>query len=194
MNDYCNGIAYATGYFSADAKEKYLVVRNLNKWYVENIAQATGCSAYESKYNFNRDGKNQWVVKCRNVHNLPELKEIKNLSDFCRAYIEIHGVIDLAYAKNRKGNTIKRLRLRIYGNEKIITFINYTLPAAKKKIQYIKNAVEEKYIGETCALYYQSKNEIIDILNWINGNPKNVFIWEKWDDIIKTNKYYKEDK
>lgn len=188
MDDYCNGIAYATGYFSADAKEKYLVVRNLDKLYVENIAQATGYSAYESKYNFNRDGKNQWVVKCRNVHNLPELKEIKKLSDFCRAYIEIHGVIDLSYAKDRKGNPIRRLRLRIYGNEKIITFINYNLPAAKKKIQYIKNTVKEKYIGETYALYYQSRNEIIDILNWINGNPKNIFVWEKWDDIIKTNK------
>lgn len=184
MNDYCNGIVYAIGYIANEENKRYLVVRNLDKWYVENIAKETGYKAYESKHNFDRDGKNQWVVKCRNISELPALSEIKNFADFCRAYIEIHGALDLSNAKDRKGNAIKRLRLRIYGNEKILSLINNILPAKKKKIQYIENSVDEKYIGKTCALYYQSKTEIIEILKWIDGFPKNVSVWNKWKEII----------
>lgn len=184
MNDYCNGIAYATGYFANEEGKKYLFVRNLDKWYVENIAIETGCNAYESRHNFERDGRNQWVVKCRNISELPTLHNIKSLTDFCRAYIEIHGCIDLANAKDRKGNPIKRLRLRIYGNAEILSFINKSLPAKEKKMQHIKNTVEEKYVGETFALYYQSQEEILEILKWIDGSPKNISVWDKWQKII----------
>lgn len=184
MNDYCVGIAYATGCFVTEKNKKYLVVRKLDKWYVENIAKETGYTTYESKYNFDRDVKNQWVVKCRNISELPTLSDIKNLPDFFRAYIEIHGVLDLANAKDRKGNPIKRLRLRIYGNEEILSFLNKALPAKEKKIQYIKNIVDKKYIGQTCALHYQSKTEILEILKWIDGFPKNVAVWDKWQRII----------
>lgn len=184
MNDYCNGIAYATGYFSNEENKRYLIVRNLDKWYIENIEKETGYNAYESKHNFDRDGRNQWVVKCRNISELPTLADIKNLPDFFRAYIEIHGVIDLANAKDRKGNVIKRLRLRIYGNEDILSFINKEMPSKEKKIQYIKNYVGEKYIGRTCALYYQSRTEILEILKWIDGSPKNINVWDKWNELI----------
>lgn len=184
MNDYCNGIAYATGYFVNEKNKGYLVVRNVDKWYIENIEKETGYNAYESRYNFDRDGRNQWVVKCRSISELPALTDIKNLSDFCRAYIEIHGALDLANAKDRKGNVIKRLRLRIYGNEEILSFINKEIPAKEKKIQYIKNYVGEKYIGRTCALYYQSGTEILEILKWIDGFPKNIAVWDKWNELI----------
>ncbi len=185
MNDYCNGIAYATGYFTNGTKEKYLVVRNLDKWYIENIAKETSYSAYQSTYNVERDGANQWVLKARDIHFLPELEGIKNKSDFCRAYIEIHGIIDINLAKNRKGIPVKRLRLRIYGKEHMLNFINNILPAKEKKIQYIKNVVDKKYSGETCALYYQSKKEIEEILKWLDGCPKNDNIWDKWESMIK---------
>lgn len=184
MNDYCNGIAYATGYFANEKNKKYLVVRNLDKWYIDNIARETGYTAYESKYNHKRDGRNQWTVKCRNISELPALHSIKNLSDFCRAYIEIHGIIDFINVNDRKGNPIKRLRLRIYGNEEILSFINKTLPAKEKKIQHIKNSVDDKYIGQTYALYYQSKTEILEILKWIDEFPKNITVWDKWHKII----------
>lgn len=184
MNDYCNGIAYAIGYIANDAKQKYLVIRNLDKWYPETISKETGNKAYESRHNFKRDGKNQWVVKCRNIHDIPTLEHIQNKSDFCRAYIEIHGRIDLANTKNRKGNPIKRLRLRIYGNEEILSFVNQNLPAVEKKIQHIKNSVDDKYIGQTYALYYQSKTEISEILKWIDGSPKNISVWDKWNELI----------
>lgn len=184
MNDYCNGIAYATGYFANENNKKYLVVRNLDKWYIENIAKEIGYAAYESKHNFDRDGRNQWVVKCRNISEIPALPDIKNLSDFCRAYIEIHGILDLANAKNRRGEPIKRLRLRIYGNKEILLFINKASPAKEKKIQHVKNFVEGKYIGRTYALYYQSKTEILEILKWIDGFPKNISVWDKWSNIF----------
>lgn len=185
MNDYCNGIAYATGYFANDGNGKYLVVRNLDKWYVERIAEESAYSAYESTHNFQRDGANQWVVKARSIHFVPELECIKNQSDFCRAYIEIHGIIDVNKTKNRNGIPVKRLRLRIYGKENILNFINKILPAEEKKLQYIENVVDGKYSGKTCALYYQSKREIEEILQWIDGFPKNNQIWEKWEDAVK---------
>lgn len=185
MNDYRAGIAYATGYFANDGNKKYLVVRNLDKWYVENIEKESKYHAYESKHNADRDGKVQWVIKARDIHFLTPLSEIKIPQDFCRAYIEIHGVVDLANAKDRKGNPIKRLRLRIYGNEEIIAYINKILPAGEKKIQHIKNTVDERYIGQTYALYYQSKTEILNILRWIDGNPKNISVWNNWESILQ---------
>lgn len=184
MNDYCTGIAYATGYFANDGDKKYLVVRNVDGWYIKNIARETGYNAYESRHNFDRDGRNQWVVKCKNIHELQKLNDIENIQDFCRAYIEIHGIIDITNAKDRKGNQIKRLRLRIYGKKELLLFINAVLPANEKKIQSIKNIVEEKYIGETFALYYQSRTEILNILKWIDGVHKNMSVWNKWNQMV----------
>lgn len=186
MNDYCNGIAYATGCFANDAEEKYLVVRNLDKWYPEKIAEETGYTAYESTYNYIRDGKNQWVIKARNIHSLPKLTELQDANSFCRAYIELHGVIDLVKAKDKKGNCFQRPRLRIYGTLQIIKFINWVLPAREKKIQFIVNVVDGSYTGKTCAIYYQSKTEINDILDWLNGFPRNEKIWNKWQGLLKT--------
>lgn len=180
MNDYCTGIAYATGYFANDGNKKYLVVRNVDKWYVENIEKESKYHVYESKHNIDRDGKVQWTIKARDINSITPINEIKCHQDFCRAYIEIHGVVDLVNAKDRKGNLVKRLRLRIYGNEEIIMYINKILPAGEKKIQYIKNTVDG-YVGKTCALYYQSKTEILNILKWIDGSPKNFSVWDKWN-------------
>lgn len=184
MNDYCNGIAYGSGYFASENNKQYLVVRNLDSWYAKTIETESKYKAYESKHNTERDGRNQWNIKARDINSIPKLSEIKNLNEFCRAYIEIHGVLDLATAKDRKGNYFKKPRLRIYGTEEIISFLNDCLPAKEKKIQYISNVVENMYIGKTCALYYQSVKEIISILQWINGSPRNERIWNKWKEIV----------
>ena len=101
-----------------------------------------------------------------------------------RAYIEIHGLLDLATAKDRKGNYFKKPRFRIYGTEEIISFLNGCLPANEKKIQHISNVVDNVYIGKTCAVYYQSVKEIISILQWIDGKPRNERIWNKWKEIV----------
>ena len=72
MNDYCNGIAYASGYFSNEDGKQYLVVRNLDSWYVKTIETESKYKAYESKYNIGRDGKSQWVIKARDISDIPE--------------------------------------------------------------------------------------------------------------------------
>ena len=187
MNDYCNGIAYASGYFANEDGKQYLVVRNLDPWYAKSIETESKYKAYESKHNIQRDGRSQWNIKARDIICIPSLSEIQCINDFCRAYIEIHGSIDLSTAKDRNGNYFKKPRLRIYGAEEIITFLNNCLPACEKKIQYISNVVADGYIGKTCALYYQSVKEITNILHWINGNPRNERIWDKWKEIIDMN-------
>lgn len=187
MNDYCNGIAYASGYFAKEEGKQYLVVRNLDSWYAKTIETESKYKAYESKHNIQRDGKPQWNIKARDVSSIPSLSEIQCINDFCRAYIEIHGLLDLSTAKDRKGNYFKKPRLRIYGTEEIIMFLNNCLPAGEKKIQYISKVVDNVYIGKTCALYYQSVKEITNILHWINGNPRNERIWDKWKEIIDMN-------
>lgn len=184
MEDYHIGIAYASGYFANEYGKQYLVVRNLDSWYVKIMETEYKYKAYESKYNVKRDGKSQWTIKARDIDSVPSLSEIQNVNDFCRAYIEIHGLIDFATAKDRKGNQFKKPRLRIYGTEEIISFLNGCLPANEKKVQYINNVVDDIYIGKTCALYYQSKKEIISILKWIDGEPKNERIWGKWKEVL----------
>lgn len=186
MNDYCNGIAYATGYMAEENGSRFLFVRNLDPHYAKAIEKESKYKSYESKTNIERDRKPQYCIKARDINSIPELNEISNINDFCRAYIEIHGVLDLATAKDRKGNYFKKPRLRIYGTEKVISLINKNLPAAEKKIQYIKNTVDSVYTGRTCAIYYQSASEIVDILNWIDGKSRNESVWTKWKEIIES--------
>lgn len=58
--------------------------------------------------------------------------------------------------------------------------------AGPKKIQYITNKVVisgKEYAGKTCAIYYQSQNEIQKILHFIDNAPKNNVVWNKWEQI-----------
>lgn len=113
MNDYCNGIAYATGSITKEKDNQYLVVRNSDPWYVKCIAEETGDMMYKSGYCEKHMMADQWIVKARNITKLPALSEIQNIPDFCRAYIEIHGVLDTSKRKNNKrGITVTNLRER----------------------------------------------------------------------------------
>lgn len=56
----------------------------------------------------------------------------------------------------------------------------------EKKIQYMQNKIDDKYIGKTCAIYYQSRAEIEDILRFLDGYPKNVRIWNQWKQVIQS--------
>lgn len=75
------------------------------------------------------------------------------------------------------------IKLRVFGAEDDLGFISRTLPAAPKKIQHIYTNT-----GHTCALVYQSKAEIIDILDYIDGIPQNTAIWDKWCEILNSSK------
>lgn len=184
MTDYSIGIAYGTGYIAKENGKEFLFVRNLDPYYPKTIEAEVPYKAYESKHNMSRDGKVQWCIKARNISKLPEFSEISNPQDFIRAYMELHSTIDFINVKNRNNSKIPKLRLRIYGNEEVISWINEVVPANKKKIQYIRNILDSNYVGETCCIYYQSSKEICNILDWIDGTPKNDKIWNKWEQMI----------
>jgi len=173
IDDYSRGIIWATAYLAKENGKQYIFARNLDKWPIEYLANKAGANAYKDK-------KSKHCVKCRKITETPALDEIVNKSDFLRAYIEIHGVLDLWTNKEKK----KKLRLRIYGNIEIINYINNNLPAGRKKIQHIRNIVDKNYIGETEALYYQSQTEIPIILDWLDGIPRNEKVWKKWEDLL----------
>jgi hypothetical protein len=182
MTDYCIGISYATGCMVNENGKKFLVVRNIDPWYPFIMQSETTNTAYKT-INNKKDAP-QWVLKARKINTLPSLSDVVNPKDFCRAYIEIHGVVDLSCAKDRRGNHFKKPRLRIYGTEEILSYLLFHLPANKKKIQYIQNSISGGYSGKTCAIYYQSTKEILQILQWINGTPQNVTVWNQWNEII----------
>jgi len=183
LSDYCKGIIYASGSIITESDSKYLTVRNIDKWYPDIVGKETGYHPYQSDHNIERDGCVQWIVKARNVHQMPCVSDIENYADFIRPYIELHGILDKV--KSPKTGLYK-MRLRIYGKEEILNFIMSVVPAEPKKMQYIKNRVitsGKEYVGKTCAIYYQSQNEIQKILHFIDDTPKNNTIWNKWEQI-----------
>lgn len=109
----------------------------------------------------------------KKLPRFPELDDIKNFSAFARAYIEIHGVLDSHIIK---GYQNRRTRLRIYGNLDVLSLLNDVLPAKPKKIQEINTQT-----GTTYCLSYQSKAEVCEILDWIDGSPRNESVWERWN-------------
>lgn len=173
VTGYQQGILYATGSYTGG---KYSV-RNVDRWYCDAVQPLFGTSVY-MQINQERE-KPQFVVKSNRVHR-PELKDVTDNIGFCRAMIEIHGVLDTNVIRGAK-----RLRLRIYGDEFALRWIMDHLPAGQKKIQNIRNSIENRYTGETSAIYYQSEAEIRKILDYIAGNPSNSAVWEKWENILK---------
>ena len=176
LDGYYAGIAYSTGNITCDAGKKYLVVRNLDSYYPKQIADISGYNMYTSACCVWRDKALQYIVKARNVREMPDLSDIKDVAGFCRAYIEIHSVLDRTTRKDQKGNKHYFLRLRIYGNNVVINFLNDNLPVSRKTVQHIVNSN-----GQTWAIYYQSKKEISKIIQWFDGYPKNQKVWDKWN-------------
>lgn len=183
MNDYCNGILFASGSATKSGESYVVLVRNIDPWYAEVVSAESGRKAYRINTNIDRDGVPQWHIKVRQSE-IPTLPYRGSVPDFLRPYLELHAVLDLGAAKDRKGNKFYKPRLRIYGKSDIINYLNDVLPAEIKKIQHIKNKVADGYIGETSALYYQSRKEIVDILEWVDGSPRNEKIWANWAEIL----------
>ena len=81
MNDYCAGIAYATGCLvSENGNAPYLVVRNIDKFYPKTIASETGYKSYPVTIE-NRETQ-QWAVKVRNVHEIPCDRDVADVHSF----------------------------------------------------------------------------------------------------------------
>ncbi|MBQ7793051.1 MAG: hypothetical protein IJ366_00885 [Clostridia bacterium] len=47
LDGYYAGIAYATGYMALDKKQQYLVIRNLDDWYVKCFENISKYKAYQ---------------------------------------------------------------------------------------------------------------------------------------------------
>lgn len=179
LSGYGYGIAYATGGIVEECGIKYLRIRNQDRFYPACVAAEIGVNVFQLKYEKNNEKKSQYVLKAKQIKSLPSLEDIEDKAGFCRAYIEIHGLLDVRNAKHGSGNITRALRLRIYGQEDILTFINQQIPARPKKLQHIKTEN-----GETNVIYFQSKAEIKNIIQWIDGTPKNQKIWDKWNEIL----------
>lgn len=178
MTGYQAGIIYAIGSNAGDGR---ISVRSVDRWYCDVVQPLFGTAVY-SQPDRGRD-KIQYVVKGTRA-KLVDLRSISDAVGFCRAYIELHGILDRRPAKDKRGNKIRTLRLRVYGREEVMEFLMENLPAGLKKMQHISNLIDGVYNGETCAIYYQSRKEILKIMDYIDGEPRNEKIWESWVETI----------
>ena len=170
MTGYQQGIICLSG---SRPEPGRIVVRNIDRHYVDALAPlSTRTRPYYQQRD--RDGRpGYWVLKLRG--ELPTLSDVADWSGFCRAFVELQGRLDTQRIRKPSGVVSERLRLRIWGDPASLTAIMAVLPAQEKTIQSCHTNT-----GSTSALYYQSKAEIADILNYINGYPRNEDIWVRW--------------
>lgn len=168
MDGYQQGILLLSG--CADGNGRY-VVRSADKHFVDSVASLFPTAPY-----FQRSADlrhcDYWVIKSYRFAP-PKLADVTDWRGFCRALLELQGTIDLRPCKTRRGEPIRRLRLRVWGQPEILTAFAAAIPAKPKRIQDVVHTV-----GSTHALYYQSRREICDIIDYIDGQPR----CEKWWD------------
>lgn len=82
---------------------------------------------------------------------------------FIRAWVELHGAVDIRQQKRRNGSYYPQRRLRIYGNWALIGEMNYIISAATglnpRTLQRTPNNI-------TKALYYQGK-VVTPVTDWL---------------------------
>lgn len=177
MTGYQQAIMYLCGSYSGER----FIVRNVDRHYVDAVADCfPGCHVY-LQHHSDPLKKDYWCIKSARVAK-PALSDVSDLSGFCRGFVELQGGIT-AYHVTVRGHQRYVIKLRVYGSADGLDFISRALPAAPKKIQHIYTDT-----GHTCSLVYQSKAEIIDILDYIDGLPQNHAIWDKWWEILNSNK------
>ena len=177
MTGYQQAIMYLCGSYSGER----FIVRNVDRHYVDAVADCfPGCHVY-LQHHSDPLKKDYWCIKSARVAK-PALSDVYDLSGFCRGFIELQSGIT-SYHVTVRGRQRFVIKLRIYGSADDLDFISRSIPANPKKIQYIPTN-----IGHTFSLNYQSKAEIIDILDYIDGIPQNHAIWEKWWEILNSNK------
>lgn len=171
---YQQGILVALGSWNGDR----LYVRSIDRWYPDQIQPLFRSRVY-SLDDAHVSGRRQYIIKSPSAH-IPTLDEVVDWQGFARAYIEIHGAITpiTQHKKHVPG-------MKIYGREHVIEVLMAHLPIEPKKIYKIENSVDsDKYIGTTYGITIQKK-EAKAVLNWIDGEPKNQSVWNRWDEKIK---------
>lgn len=149
------------------------IVRSVDKFYIDAVADLFAANIYCQ--HCNAPGKRDyWCIKDAFVAK-PALADVSDWHGFCRAFVELQGSLALWKHRNRRGEYISIPRLRIYGAEGDLLAIAPHLPAAPKKMQYVRTQT-----GSTCMLAYQSPAEVLAILDFLDGSPRNDAVWAKW--------------
>ncbi|MDO5572959.1 MAG: hypothetical protein Q4G60_03155 [bacterium] len=182
FNDYQLGIIFAT----SSCTENAIVVRHQNKFFLDQVAQSTCNTVYGQIIN----GKPQYVLKMYSVdikslcdigygkrndadRTIPESAGI----DFLKAYLEIHSRADwqTAYSGDR-GKKYKKVRIRVYGTEKMLGGINSMLnQICGTTIKSLQKTGSDK----SFYLSYGNQKEIQDIVNVMDYEPGLTEYWEK---------------
>ena len=177
MTGYQQGILYLNGSFQHGTYTRF-VVRNIDRHYVDAVSDLFLPShPYFQRHN-DPCKRDYWCIKSVHV-SMPSLDDVSDWRGFRRAFVELQGSLDLWRHKNRKGDYLYTPRLRLYGSESDLLAVSSNLPAGAKKIQYVSTGT-----GKTCMLAYQSPAEVRDILDYIDGTPRNDALWLRWSAIL----------
>lgn len=154
-------------------------VRCINRWYIDAVNELFPTNPYLQRRK--EDGKKDyWCIKAPLSRiSPPALSDVSDWIGFSRAFIELQGSLDLWRHKNKRGEPIYTPRMRLYGQPDVLDAVCRSLPAAPKKLQTIKTRN-----GTTYQINYQSPSEIAGILTHLNGDPRNQYLWSRWNEIM----------
>lgn len=180
ISNYQLGVIWSIGTYLED--ESRMVFRHNDRYFLEQLKNLTQNNIYlqstpEKRYYVLKipemDIKHLeslgWTDRNSDTRYMPVLNDYK---DFLRPYIELHSSLDY----NKRASGIKRLRLRVYGNETLIRemnqIISFMCNVRLKTPQIIHN-------NKTAILYYQAFEEIDNIFSGIKGEPYNPTFWDE---------------
>ena len=172
---YQQAILFLLGYW----QEKRYLVRCVEKHYLDAVAPLFERTRPFLQHRIGEGKKDYWCIKSSAADNFtpPTLADVDDWPAFSRAVVELQGIVDLRKVSSH-GVPQRRLRLRIYGQPDLLEVVCSRFPVKLKKMQHIKTNN-----GETNAFYYQSPAEVCEILNYLDGEPRNEGIWKKWNEL-----------
>ena len=163
-------------------------LRHRDRWYIDTARECLNISAAVQKVK-SRTGpqyrlkiirpelvesitillkSNGWQP--RKAHERPYPTGGINDRGFIRAWVELHGSLDIRQVKDRKGNHHPQERLRIYGNWSMLDEMNNTLCYATG----LNPRTLQPTSGEvTKALYFQGSS-VSKVIAWVYGGAE---IW-----------------
>lgn len=191
VDGYLLGLIWGIGSYS----ESRITFRHKDKCFIDYVAKQYGITPYQQ---FSRTNV-QWTAKTHKVNidelialgwtprnaNERHLPKIDGLNDFLRAYMEIHSRLDCcpAYKRKRpKGGKYYKLRLRIYGNNILLSEIAEYF---SHNIHSQVSAIEKTCVEKSGILNYTKYNDIQEILNLISGTPHHKKFWLMADQMMR---------
>lgn len=174
MTGYQQGIILALG----TKAEGRVTVRSVDRYYPDYLQPLFGTTVLSVADQHNPEQR-QFAVKSVRV-DLPRLDEITDWKGFCRAWIEIHGMVFPA-TRYRKKTKFHVAGFRIYGAEDVLTAMMPHLRIRPKKLEKISNKVDGgKYIGTTYCINISSPAEAAELLRYFDEAPQNAAVWTKF--------------